>query len=102
MLGELKRDDGKRNEFGILMKALRDMNTPRFTFSDQELFYTLIEGVFANIDITHTDFPPIKKTIISILDSQEMHDPELFEAEGEHIVTKTVHLKKICIHVTPP
>jgi len=32
MLGELKRDDGKRNEFGILMKALRDMNTPRFTF----------------------------------------------------------------------
>jgi len=92
MAGELKRDDGKRNEFGILMKALRDMNTPRFTFSDQELFYTLIEGLFANVDITRTDFPPIKETIISILESQQMRNPELFEAEGEHIVTKTVHL----------
>jgi len=38
MAGELKRDDGKRDEFGIMMKALRDMNTPRFTFEDEELF----------------------------------------------------------------
>jgi len=38
MAGELKRDDGKRDEFDIIMKALRDMNTPRFTFEDEELF----------------------------------------------------------------
>jgi dynein heavy chain len=92
MAGELKRDDGKRNEFGILMKALRDMNTPRFTFADQELFYTLIEGLFANVDITRTDFPPIKETIMKVLDRQEMRNTELFPEESEHIVTKTVHL----------
>jgi dynein heavy chain len=92
MAGELKRDDAKRNEFGILMKALRDMNTPRFTFSDQELFYTLIEGLFANVDITRTDFPPIMETIKKILEGNDMLNMELYEKESEHIVIKTVHL----------
>lgn len=77
MAGELKRDDCKRDEFGIMMKALRDMNTPRFTYEDQELFFSLIEGLFANVDITRTDFPPIKDTIIRIFEQEDKRNLEL-------------------------
>ena len=77
MAGELKRDDGKRDEFGIMMKALRDMNTPRFTQEDQELFFSLIEGLFANVDITRTDFPPIKDTIVRIFEQEDKRNLEL-------------------------
>jgi dynein heavy chain len=92
MAGELKRDDGKREEFGIIMKALRDMNTPRFTNEDQELFFSLIEGLFANVDITRTDFPPIKDTIIKILEREDRRNMDLYESESLHQVNKTIHM----------
>jgi predicted AAA+ superfamily ATPase len=44
------------------------------------------------VNICKHDFPPIKETIMKVLDRQEMRNTEQFPEESEHIVTKTVHL----------
>lgn len=52
-----------------LMRALRDMNMPKFVFEDVPLFMGLIKDLFPNMDIKRKPFEK-KDKIIEIMKSQ--------------------------------
>jgi len=51
MAGSLKREAADMQEELVLMRALRDMNAPKFVFEDVPLFTGLITDLFPNMDI---------------------------------------------------
>ena len=51
MAGALKRESSDIAEELVLMRALRDMNMPKFVFEDVPLFTGLITDLFPNMDI---------------------------------------------------
>ncbi|KAJ9456696.1 Dynein-1-alpha heavy chain [Diplonema papillatum] len=52
MAGALKRSDADLPEDVVLMRALRDMNAPKFVFEDVPLFSGLIGDLFPGLDPT--------------------------------------------------
>ncbi|KAJ1617774.1 dynein heavy chain and region D6 of dynein motor-domain-containing protein [Pavlovales sp. CCMP2436] len=50
MAGDLKRSSPELSEATILMRALRDMNMPKFVFEDVPLFKGLIKDLFPGLD----------------------------------------------------
>uniref|UniRef100_A0A8D2PF57 Dynein heavy chain hydrolytic ATP-binding dynein motor region domain-containing protein n=1 Tax=Zosterops lateralis melanops TaxID=1220523 RepID=A0A8D2PF57_ZOSLA len=50
MAGELKRGSADLSEEVVLMRALRDMNLPKFVFEDVPLFLGLISDLFPGLD----------------------------------------------------
>eukprot|EP00756_Hemistasia_phaeocysticola_P021124 Hpha_TRINITY_DN15757_c2_g7::TRINITY_DN15757_c2_g7_i2::g.37596::m.37596/K10408/DNAH; dynein heavy chain, axonemal len=52
MAGSLKRRDAELSEDVVLMRALRDMNAPKFVFEDVPLFSGLITDLFPGLDAT--------------------------------------------------
>lgn len=51
MAGALKREAADMQEELVLMRALRDMNMPKFVFEDVPLFSGLITDLFPNMDV---------------------------------------------------
>mmetsp|Transcript_18885 Transcript_18885/g.22437 ORF Transcript_18885/g.22437 Transcript_18885/m.22437 type:complete len:4042 (-) Transcript_18885:161-12286(-) len=51
MAGTLKRADPNLNEEVIMMRALRDMNLPKFIRDDERLFRLLLSDLFPGLDI---------------------------------------------------
>lgn len=51
MAGSLKRESLDTPEEAVLMRALRDMNMPKFVFEDVPLFLGLIGDLFPNMNI---------------------------------------------------
>jgi len=51
MAGALKREAADIAEELVLMRALRDMNMPKFVFEDVPLFSGLISDLFPNMDV---------------------------------------------------
>ncbi len=51
MAGGLKRESADIAEELVLMRALRDMNMPKFVFEDVPLFSGLIGDLFPNMDV---------------------------------------------------
>jgi dynein heavy chain len=62
MAGSLKRDPGNVNlaEIEVLMRALRDMNLPKFVFDDVPLFLGLINDLFPGINCERVLLPQLK------------------------------------------
>ncbi len=56
MAGQLKRDNKDVKEDLVLMRALRDMNMPKFVYEDEPLFLGLISDLFPNMDITRVPY----------------------------------------------
>ncbi|CAL8343019.1 unnamed protein product [Lota lota] len=59
MAGELKRGSPELNEDMVLMRALRDMNLPKFVFEDVPLFLGLISDLFPGLNcprVCYADF----------------------------------------------
>nr|CCC47395.1 putative dynein heavy chain, fragment [Trypanosoma vivax Y486] len=52
MAGQLKRGAPELSEEAVLMRALRDMNTPKFVAEDEPLFKGLIGDLFPGLDPT--------------------------------------------------
>ncbi|KEG14252.1 putative dynein heavy chain [Trypanosoma grayi] len=52
MAGQLKRGSPELTEESVLMRALRDMNTPKFIAEDEPLFKGLIGDLFPGLDPT--------------------------------------------------
>jgi dynein heavy chain, axonemal len=50
MAGSLKRENADISEDQVLMRALRDMNMPKFVFEDVPLFMGLISDLFPGMD----------------------------------------------------
>ncbi|KAG9487630.1 hypothetical protein GDO78_007443, partial [Eleutherodactylus coqui] len=57
MAGELKRGSPDLSEDVVLMRALRDMNLPKFIFEDVPLFLGLISDLFPGLDCPRVRYP---------------------------------------------
>ncbi|GMH41526.1 hypothetical protein BSKO_09436 [Bryopsis sp. KO-2023] len=57
MAGSLKRGEADMSEELVLMRALRDMNLPKFVFDDVPLFLGLINDLFPGMDCPRVRYP---------------------------------------------
>ena len=67
MAGSLKREAADQAEELTLMRALRDMNMPKFVFEDVPLFMGLITDLFPNMDIKRKPYEK-RDRIIEMMD----------------------------------
>ena len=75
MAGTLKREATQFSEDMVLMRALRDMNMPKFIFEDVPLFKGLIQDLFPGLHIARVGHEDLKENCI-----------KLFEAKGYKVV----------------
>lgn len=69
MAGTLKREAADVKEELTLMRALRDMNLPKFVFEDVPLFQGLISDLFPNMDIKRKPYEKRDK-IVDIIENK--------------------------------
>ena len=67
MAGELKRGSPDLSEDVVLMRALRDMNLPKFVFEDVPLFLGLIGDLFPGLDCPRVRYPKFNDAVEAIL-----------------------------------
>jgi dynein heavy chain len=67
MAGTLKRSSPDLEEDVVLMRALRDMNLPKFVFDDVPLFLGLIADLFPGIDCPRVRYPNFNDAVESVL-----------------------------------
>ncbi|XP_066511362.1 dynein axonemal heavy chain 10-like isoform X1 [Hoplias malabaricus] len=67
MAGELKRGSPDLSEDVVLMRALRDMNLPKFVFEDVPLFLGLISDLFPGLDCPRVRYPSFNDAVENIL-----------------------------------
>ena len=63
MAGGLKRASPEFDESTILMRALRDMNMPKFIFADVPLFHGLIGDLFPGLDCPRVRYPSFNDAV---------------------------------------
>ncbi|XP_067084612.1 dynein axonemal heavy chain 10 [Osmerus mordax] len=63
MAGELKRGSPDLHEDVVLMRALRDMNLPKFVFEDVPLFLGLITDLFPGLDCPRVCYPSFNDAV---------------------------------------
>ncbi|XP_069071115.1 dynein axonemal heavy chain 10 [Pleurodeles waltl] len=68
MAGELKRGSPDLNEDVVLMRALRDMNLPKFVFEDVPLFLGLISDLFPGLDCPRVRYPNFNDAVEGALE----------------------------------
>ncbi|TKS80370.1 Dynein heavy chain 10, axonemal [Collichthys lucidus] len=67
MAGELKRGSPDLSEDVVLMRALRDINLPKFVFEDVPLFLGLISDLFPGLDCPRVHYPDFNSAVEQIL-----------------------------------
>ncbi|XP_025020180.1 dynein heavy chain 10, axonemal, partial [Python bivittatus] len=67
MAGELKRGSPDLHEDVVLMRALRDMNLPKFVFEDVPLFLGLISDLFPGLDCPRVRYPKFNDAVEQVL-----------------------------------
>ncbi|XP_014779882.1 dynein axonemal heavy chain 10 isoform X2 [Octopus bimaculoides] len=67
MAGELKRQSSDLPEDVVLMRALRDMNLPKFVFEDVPLFLGLIFDLFPSLDCPRVGYPDFNSAVEAVL-----------------------------------
>ncbi|XP_077015711.1 dynein axonemal heavy chain 10 isoform X3 [Tamandua tetradactyla] len=68
MAGELKRGSTNLKEDVVLMRALRDMNLPKFVFEDVPLFLGLISDLFPGLDCPRVRYPDFNDAVEQVLE----------------------------------
>ena len=63
MAGALKRGSPDLDEQVVLMRALRDMNLPKFVFDDVPLFLGLIGDLFPGLDCPRVRYPQMNDVV---------------------------------------
>ncbi|KAF8276972.1 putative dynein heavy chain [Trypanosoma cruzi] len=66
MAGQLKRGAPELTEESVLMRALRDMNTPKFVAEDEPLFKGLIGDLFPGLDPTRAPQENLSKAATKV------------------------------------
>ena len=61
--GSLKRSERDRPEDQVLMRALRDFNTPKIVADDTPVFLGLISDLFPNLDVPRKRDPVFEKSV---------------------------------------
>lgn len=72
MAGSLKRQNPTIDEDGVLIRAMRDANVPKFLKDDLPLFYAIIQDLFPTVIITENDYGDLKTTIEEIITDKEL------------------------------
>jgi dynein heavy chain len=67
MAGSLKRGSPDLNEDVVLMRALRDMNLPKFVFDDVPLFLGLIADLFPGLDCPRVKYLNFNDAVEDVL-----------------------------------
>ncbi|KAJ7419933.1 Dynein heavy chain 10, axonemal [Willisornis vidua] len=70
MAGELKRASADLSEEVVLMRALRDMNLPKFVFEDVPLFLGLISDLFPGLDCPRVRYPDFNDAVEHVLEER--------------------------------
>ncbi|CAJ1332260.1 unnamed protein product [Effrenium voratum] len=73
MAGDLKRAAGDLPEDKVLMRALRDMNMPKFVKQDVPLFQGLLNDLFPGLKVPREGNPGLKDAIMKYFDDSQMH-----------------------------
>ncbi|KAH6585240.1 hypothetical protein BASA61_006968 [Batrachochytrium salamandrivorans] len=77
MAGSLKRGSPDLSEDVVLMRALRDMNLPKFVFEDVPLFLGLISDLFPGLDCPRVRYPNFNDAVEeALLENQYLLVPE--------------------------
>jgi dynein heavy chain len=63
MAGQLKRNDPGMAEEAILMRALRDMNLPKFIKDDERLFRLLLGDLFPSLELASSEYGNLQTAI---------------------------------------
>ena len=63
MAGSLKRGSPAMSESLVLMRALRDMNLPKFVFTDVPLFLGLVDDLFPALDCPRVRYPSLNDQV---------------------------------------
>ncbi|TPX37396.1 hypothetical protein SeMB42_g06902, partial [Synchytrium endobioticum] len=71
MAGSLKRGAPDLNEDVVLMRALRDMNLPKFVFDDVPLFLGLISDLFPGLDCPRVRYPNFNDAVEGVLQESD-------------------------------
>uniref|UniRef100_A0A8B9GID6 Dynein heavy chain hydrolytic ATP-binding dynein motor region domain-containing protein n=1 Tax=Amazona collaria TaxID=241587 RepID=A0A8B9GID6_9PSIT len=77
MAGELKRGSGDLSEEVVLMRALRDMNLPKFVFEDVPLFLGLISDLFPGLDCPRVHYPNFNDAVEQVDKVVQMYETML-------------------------
>jgi len=72
MAGQLKRGDPNMPEESILMRALRDMNLPKFIKDDERLFRLLLGDLFPSLELPVSDYGLLQAAIEVELDKANL------------------------------
>jgi dynein heavy chain len=83
MAGSLKRGSPDLPEEDVLMRALRDMNMPKFVFEDVELFRGLLEDLFPG---KNTETKGNKDMITKIKECQKLRGLQEHQIQAEKVV----------------
>ncbi|KAG5468030.1 hypothetical protein LSCM4_01117 [Leishmania orientalis] len=67
MAGQLKRGSSELSEESVLMRALRDMNAPKFIAQDEPLFKGLMGDLFPGLDPTRVPQENLAKASTNVL-----------------------------------
>jgi dynein heavy chain len=88
MAGQLKRQYGELPEDIVLMRALRDMNIPKFVYDDVPLFSGLIGDLFPGIKAERVGYESLNGCIIDYLEKKgnKHSDEDLFFKQVDKIV----------------
>ena len=76
--GMLKRADGDLEEEAILMRALRDFNSPKIPNNDSPIFLRLIADIFPALQLSPKSNEKLKKTCTEVCIAKEMQPTSLF------------------------
>ncbi|XP_014239722.1 dynein heavy chain 1, axonemal-like isoform X2 [Cimex lectularius] len=71
--GNLKKEDPQFNETLIVLRALKDVNIPKFLSDDLKLFTNILSDLFPNVVDPPIDYGVFQKTIEHILDSMILY-----------------------------
>lgn len=64
---------GDRPVIQVLMRALRDMNMPKFVKQDVPLFQGLLNDLFPQLKVLREGNPKLKEAIMKYFDDNQMH-----------------------------
>jgi|TARA_B100000475_G_scaffold66396_1_gene47192 dynein heavy chain len=70
MAGSIKRADPSTNEEAILMRALRDMNLPKFIKDDERLFRLLLGDLFPSLELPVSEIGDLSAALEAELKSE--------------------------------
>nr|VZI42327.1 unnamed protein product [Spirometra erinaceieuropaei] len=70
MAGSLRRSEPDLSEESVLMRAMRDMNLPKFVYEDVQLFLDLIQDLFPGLQCPRVGYPEFTQAVKGYLERE--------------------------------